>query len=216
MAELTLKTAKSLYVNLGQTIKMLEVTTDNTFKAIKLIEIQKCNNEFILNCLRANMYLNFIYLDFCAAYRLYLSGTMHYEQRFALKQLYTIMNEGYKALYGFEDKDNSKKNDTRKKSIWNTYMTCYENCGVAEIEREYINFSQYLSSFTNPVIFDKEQRSLSVHYNKEDYKAIFSFLSNLDAETITIGANEFLAFMNEWQKFITLISNTFFVHKKDS
>ena len=152
------------------------------------------------------MYLNFIYLDFCAAYRLYLSGTTHYEQRFALKQLYTIMNEGYKTLYGFEGKDGSKKSDTRKISIWNTYMTCYENCGVVEIEREYINFSQYLSSFTNHVIFNKESRSLSVHYNK-DYKATFSFLSNLDAESITIGANEFLAFMEGWHKFICLISN---------
>lgn len=214
MAESALQTAKSLYVNLGKTIETIEAATDNTFKAIELIKAQGCNKQFILNYLYANIHLEFIYLDFCSAYRLYLSGTMHYEQRFALKQLYTIMNEGYKTLYGFEDKENLKKNDTRKKSIWNTYMKCYENCGMVEIEREYINFAQYLSSFTNPVILNKELRSLSAHYNK-DYKATFSFLRNLDAETITIGANDFFAFLEKRHKFITFINNTL-IHKKDS
>lgn len=215
MAELTLKSAKSLYQNIGQTIQMLEVTTDNAIKAIGVMEATNKSDALMLNHLCATMYLNFIYLDFCTAYRLYLGGMTNYEQRFALKQLYTIMNEGYKRLYGFDDKDKSKTSDTRKKSVWNTYMKCYENCGIAEIESAYIKFSQYLSSFTNPIVFDKTSRSLSAHYDK-DYKTTFLFLSNLDAEGITIGANGFLAFMEEWQKFIKLTGKTLLLHGKFS
>ena len=92
-------------------------------------------------------------------------------------------------------------------------MKCYEDCGIAEIERGYSDFLQYLVSFTNPIIFDKISRGLSAHYAK-DYKATFLFLSNLDAENITIGANEFLAFMSEWQKFIELIGKALLLHRK--
>ena len=54
MAELTLKTAKSLYVNLGQTIKMLEVTTNDTFKAIEALEASGKSNTFMINHLYNN------------------------------------------------------------------------------------------------------------------------------------------------------------------
>lgn len=213
MAELTLKSAKSLYYNLGQTIRMLEVDTDQVYKTIKAIEAIDSSKIFVLNGWYASLYLNFIYLDFCSAYRLYLSGSTYYEQRFAVKQLYQIMNEGFKRLYGFENEnDKSVFSKTRKESVWNVYLRNFESCGVLEIEQAYSEFSRYLASFTNPIVFDKDSRCLSTHYNG-DIHAIYSFLRDLNAETVTQGATSFMGFMEEWRKFIAIVIKSILTHK---
>lgn len=213
MAELTLKSAKSLYYNLGQTVRMLETDTDQVYNAIKVIESIDHSKRFALNGWYASLYLNFIYLDFCSAYRLYLSGSTHYEQRYAVKQLYQIMNEGYKRLYGFENgNDQSTISRTRKESVWNVYLKSFESCGVSEIEQAYLEFSRYLATFTNPIVFDKNSRCHSAHYNG-DIHAIYSFLRDLNAETATQGATAFMGFMEEWRKFIAIITKSTLTHK---
>lgn len=208
MSELTLKSAKSLYYNIGQTIRMLEADTDYIYNTITAIESIDNSRKLIFNGLYASLYLNFIYLDFCSAYSLYLSGLTHYEQRFAVKQLYQIMNEGFKRLYGFDnEKDKSIMSTTRKESVWNVYLKIYKSCGISEIEKAYIDLSDYVSSFDNPIIFDKDSRCHSAHYN-EDVNTLYAFVRDLNAELVTQGATAFMAFMEEWRKFIAIVTKS--------
>lgn len=208
MAELTLKSAKSLYYGLGQTIRMVEADTDQIYRTLKAIESIDKYNLIVLNCLHASLYLNFIYLDFCVAYRLYLSGLTHYEQRFSIKQLYQIMNEGYKRLYGFNnEKGKSILSKTRKESVWNVYLKIYESCGISDVEDAYSALLKYVSSFEDLIIFDKNSRCHSAHYN-EDVNALYIFIRDLNAETVTQGATHFMAFMEEWRKFISIVTKS--------
>lgn len=205
MSELTLKSAKSLYVNLGKTIQDLEIMTDDTIKGIDKLKEMNVSNPLILNYLHASLYLNFIYLDICAAYRLYLSGTTHYEQRFAVKQLYTIMNEGYKRLFGFDNKSQDpNKKSPQKGSVWVTYLSCYADCGISTIEEAYKSCLSILERFSDPVIYDKEARCHGAHYS-EDYAATYNFLKDLDAEKVTVGATNFFGFMECYRKFISIV-----------
>lgn len=205
MSELSLKSAKSLHVNLGMTIRDLEIATDNIIKAVDELKGMNVANPLILNYNIASIYLNFINLDICAAYRLYISGTTHYEQRYAVKQLYTIMNEGYKRLYGFDNKsqDPLKKNP-QKGSVWVNYLSCYAECGVSAIEEAYQSCLSVLERFNDPVIYDKDARCHGAHYS-EDYKATYTFLKDLDAEIVTNGATKFFSFMECYRKFISVV-----------
>lgn len=208
MSELTLKSAKSLYVNLGMTIRDLEIATDNIIKAVEELKDMNVSNPLILNHNLASIYLNFINLDICAAYRLYLSGTTHYEQRYAVKQLYTIMNEGYKRLYGFDNKtQDSQKKNPQKGSVWVNYLSCYADCGISSIEEAYKSCLSILERFDDPIINDKSARCHGAHYN-EDYSATYNFLKDLDAEKVTIGATKFFGFMECYRKFISVVQGT--------
>lgn len=205
MSELTLKSAKSLYVNLGMTIQDLEIATDNIIKVVDKLKDMNVSNPLILNHHLASLYLNFINLDICAAYRLYLSGITHYEQRYAIKQLYTIMNEGYKRLYGFDNKSQDpNKKSPQKGSVWVTYLRCYADCGITTIEEAYNSCLSILERFSDPIIYDKEARCHGAHYS-EDYSATYTFLKDLDAEKVTNGATKFFSFIENYRKFISVV-----------
>ena len=115
------------------------------------------------------------------------------------------MNEGYKRLYGFDNKsqDPLKKNP-QKGSVWVNYLSCYADCGVSAIEDAYKSCLSVLERFNDPIIYDKDARCHGAHYN-EDYSATYNFLKDLDAEKVTIGATNFFGFMDSYRKFISFI-----------
>lgn len=189
-----------MFNNLGLTILDLERQTDVICKSIELLKQYPIINERLLNVQIASAYLNYIYLDVCAAFRMYLGGISNYEQRFAVKQLYVILNEGFKRIYGF---DNTK---TRNKSIWNTYLRIYEYDTNPQIKEAYSVLANYLNNFNDDIIFDKSARSQGAHYT-DDYKTIYSFLSNLNAESVTAGATHFMQLMEEVRKFIDIVNS---------
>lgn len=187
------------------TIRDLEIATDNVIKAVEELKDMNVSNPLILNHNIASIYLNFINLDICAAYRLYLSGTTRYEQRYAVKQLYTVMNEGYKRLYGFDNKtQDSQKKKPQKGSVWVNYMSCYADCGISTIEEAYKSCLSILERFDEPIINDKSARCHGAHYS-EDYSATYTFLKDLDAEKVTSGATKFFSFMENYRKFISVV-----------
>lgn len=200
MSDLTLKSAKSLYDNLGHTIHDLECQTDAVYKSIKQLERSSIANQRLLNVQIASMYLNYIYLDFCAAFRMYLSGISNYEQRFAVKQLYVILNEGFKRIYGFDVKN------LRKNSIWTQYFGIYAKDSNPQISDAFNTLTEYLRDFKDDVIFDKDARCKGAHYS-DDYKKIYSHLSGLNAETVTVGATHFMQLMEEVRKFIHIVNS---------
>lgn len=200
MSDLTLKSSKSLFNNLGLTILDLERQTDAACKSIELLEQYPISNERLLNVQIASVYLNYIYLDVCAAFRTYIGGLSNYEQRFAVKQLYVILNEGFKRIFGFDG------NKTRRESIWNTYFGIYVTDKNLQIKKAYETLTKYLNDFNDEIIFDKSARSRGAHYT-DDYKTIYSFLSNLNAESVTAGATHFMQLMEEVRKFIDIVNS---------
>lgn len=199
MSDLTYKSARSLFNNLGDTIIFLERQTDDIYKSIEMLEQSPVANARILNVQFASMYLNYIYLDTCAAFRMYLGGLTNNEQRFAVKQLYVILNEGFERIYGFEG------TKSRKESIWNTYFVIYETDLNLHIREAYNTLAKFLSGFKDDVIFDKSSRSHGAHYT-DNYKTIYSFLRDLNAESVTVGAMHFMQLMEEVRKFIDVVS----------
>ncbi|MDE5848559.1 MAG: hypothetical protein K2H38_00260 [Muribaculaceae bacterium] len=118
------------------------------------------------------------------------------------------MNEGYKRLYGFDNKsqDNNIKNP-QKGSVWNTYLSVYADCGILPIEEAYITCLKSLQGFIDPIIYDKEARCHGAHYN-ENYEATYNFLRDLDAEKVSVGATNFLGFLERMRKFIISIQGS--------
>lgn len=200
MSDLTIKSAKSLFENLGHTIHDLECQTDAVYKSIKRLEQSTIANQRLLNVQIASMYLNYIYLDFCAAFRMYLCGISNYEQRFAVKQLYVILNEGFKRVYGFEG------TKSRNKSIWAQYFDIYAKDSNTQIAGAFKTLTGYLRDFRDDIIFDKDARCQGAHYS-DDYKTIYSYLSSLNAEAVTLGAIHFMQLMEEVRKFIHIVNS---------
>jgi hypothetical protein len=196
MSDLTLKSAKSLYCNLGETIQMLERSTDEFMKAIKLFETLVPGDSMWKNFYSANVQMNLIYLDFCAAYRLYLIGTTNYEQRFAMKNIYVITKEGYKRIYGFTEQ-------IRNKSLWRQLLLpiSAKYNDILGHEAEVVN--NYLLNFKDELITgsgSQNSRNLAVHYS-EDCRETYEFLKSIDAEVITNGANHFMELMTTLRKY---------------
>lgn len=215
MAELTLKSAKSLFNKLGQTIMDIEINTDKTYQYIIYFEKLNIQDKRLLNILNASLQFNFIYLDFCTVYRLYLAGLTHYEQRFAIKQLYIILNEGFKRIYGFDHKnDLSQLSTTRRDSIWKTLLEFYKDDKDIIVKNSYLHLLSYLQLFKDDIIFDQSLRSHGVHYHK-DFRVTYDFLNNLDAEKVTHGALHFMDLMNEIRNFISIVTQRIINGKND-
>jgi hypothetical protein len=201
MSELTLKSAKSLYCKLGETIKFIEHETDIFITARKQFNVYTPNDSTWTNYYSANAQLRLIYLDFCAAYRLYLIGTTNYEQRFALKNVCVIIKEGYKRIYGFTE-------HARNKSIWFKSLQPLSEQYPNILKDEARIVSEYLENFKDELITDdksKNFRDLAVHYS-EDCIDAYNFLSEIDAEQITKSAENFINLMNVIGKYCSKVN----------
>ena len=176
MAEITLKSAKKLFKSLGETIIDLEQDTD---KIMTLLN--KCDNigdvdtiNTIKGLLETKVTLNFVHLDICAAYRHYLASETHYEERHSIKNLNTIMSEGYKQLYGFTQKQNT---------FWKKEVKLAVN-NYPEFNDEYAIVTALLIQLQENQAFDKDARDLAVHYDEEPRK-VYKMLTELSAEEAT-------------------------------
>lgn len=181
MSEVTLKKAKYVYNVLGDTIRDIEIKTDDFVKSIKFIEKKIPNNIKLLNFYKASVQLNLMVLDYCAAFRLYLSGPTFYEERFAIKSLIVISKESYKRVYGFNE-------SVRNKGIWRKYLKPLSQNFTA-LGKEADKIEEALSQFDDPLITkDKHSRDLAIHYS-DDYLENYNLLKDLDAERVTHSAN---------------------------
>lgn len=182
MSVLTLKKAKYTFNILGETIKELEVKTDDFVKSISFIEKHWPDKIKLLNFYKASVQLNLMALDYCAAFRQYLSGTTFYEERFAVKNLIVISKETYKRLYGFNE-------NARNKGIWRKYLKPLSG-NIPKLGDEADDIEVALFQFSDRLITDdKHSRDIAVHYS-ENYLENYNLLKDLDAEVVAHGATE--------------------------
>lgn len=182
MSELTLRNAKYTFNILGNVIREIEVKTDDFVKSINFVEKNWPDNTKLLNFYKASIQLNLMALDYCAAIRLYLSGTTFYEERFAIKSLIVNSKESYKRLYGFTE-------SSRNKGLWRKYLKPLSE-NFTKLCKEAENIEISLSQFNAPLITDdKQSRDVAVHYS-DNYLENYNLLKDLDAELVVHGSAE--------------------------
>ena len=158
-----------------EVIKDLEYDTDQNIKRLKGLEsFQGSEHYTVLKAIiETKITINYIDLDFCAAYCQYLSAKTHYEQRFAIKNINTVLSEGYKKLYGFT---------TKEDSFWKKQIKIATD-KYPELQEEYRGITNDLEDLKAKDVFNKEMRDLSVHYDVNPMK-VYTMLANISAEEV--------------------------------
>lgn len=175
------------------TIKDLEQDTDHNIKLLKAIDSLKgaSQRSVISTILETRLTINYIELDFCAAYCQYLSAKTNYEQRFACKGINTILSEGYKKLYGFTAKEDS---------FWKKQIK-FAVEQQPELHEEYLRITKDLESLQTKEVFNKEMRDISVHYDFDPRK-VYQMLANISAEEVVRRYIEFALILKEIRNFL--------------
>lgn len=175
------------------TIKDLEQDTDHNIKLLKAIDSLKgaSQRSVISTILETRLTINYIELDFCAAYCQYLSAKTNYEQRFACKGINTILSEGYKKLYGFTAKEDS---------FWKKQIK-FAVEQHPELHEEYLRITNDLESLQTKEVFNKEMRDISVHYDFDPRK-VYQMLANISAEEVVRRYIEFALILKEIRNFL--------------
>jgi hypothetical protein len=175
------------------TIKDLEQDTDHNIKLLKAIDSLKgaSQRSVISTILETRLTINYIELDFCAAYCQYLSAKTNYEQRFACKGINTILSEGYKKLYGFTAKEDS---------FWKKQIK-FAVEQQPELHEEYLRITNDLESLQTKEVFNKEMRDISVHYDFDPRK-VYQMLAKISAEEVVRRYIEFALILKEIRIFL--------------
>ena len=175
------------------TIKDLEQDTDHNIKLLKAIDFLKgaSQRSVISTILETRLTINYIELDFCAAYCQYLSAKTNYEQRFACKGINTILSEGYKKLYGFTAKEDS---------FWKKQIK-FAMEQQPELHEEYLRITNDLESLQTKEVFNKEMRDISVHYDFDPRK-VYQMLAKISAEEVVRRYIEFALILKEIRNFL--------------
>lgn len=175
------------------TIKDLEQDTDHNIKLLKAIDSLKgaSQRSVISTILETRLTINYIELDFCAAYCQYLSAKTNYEQRFACKGINTILSEGYKKLYGFTAKEDS---------FWKKQIK-FAVEQHPELHEEYLRITNDLESLQTKEVFNKEMRDISVHYDFDPRK-VYQMLAKISAEEVVRRYIEFALILKEIRNFL--------------
>ncbi|MCD7899348.1 MAG: hypothetical protein LUH22_05590 [Bacteroides sp.] len=116
--------------------------------------------------------LTYIYLDLASALRAFLSSEYTIEKQLSLKQVNTIVYEGFNKLYGL--------NVNPENSFWSKYITplISENTDPS-LCNEYEVLSEELLKLKQVIEKLEEQRQLSVHYHEGIVK-VYNMLHDLN------------------------------------
>lgn len=202
MAELTKDTARKLFGETGKSISICEKHVDRSATLLSELESKTKTDEVnaLIGIAKISLIIDFINLDLCAALRQFLSSELStkYDKRQAMTKINIVMSEGYKKIYGFENKQ-------REKSYWaNQIKTVVDFIGG--FDKEYKELETKLVDFGKNGSLNKDMRDLAVHYDSDPMK-VYCMLSELDAEEITRSCKKFYDLINSITKFVWQLSN---------
>lgn len=98
-------------------------------------------------------------IDCLVISKYFLLADKDYDKRFMRGKMKIILNEGFKKLYGFEDR-------TKKKSEWNKLHYIIENCPEL-IKRQYKELSERLEEHSKSSSWWKSEREQETHIDAE-------------------------------------------------
>lgn len=99
-------------------------------------------------------------IDSLVASKFFILAVGDYDRRFMRGKLRVILNEGFKRLYGFDEK-------TYNKSEWNRLLQLM-GCFPEDINRQYQELSYYLEKHAKSSYWWREDRNLETHMITEE------------------------------------------------
>lgn len=153
--------------------------------------------------LEYRMLIGIIFLDLASATRAHLKAKYTYEKLFSMRQIIVIINEGYKQIYNFVRQN--EKGDLitrdRNKSFWHKDIRYVVKNSLPALTSEYENLTQKLENYFNDNFKSiKEQRNLSIHYDKEASK-VYDMTVGLKVEQTFLKMSPFLGILTEMFRF---------------
>lgn len=144
--------------------------------------------------LEYRMLIGIIFLDLASATRAHLQSKYTYEKLFSLRQIIVVINEGYKQIYNFVHLNDNGDMVTkhRNKSFWYKDIRAVVDKSLPELTSEYNILTQKLENYYDDSFsLIKEQRSLSVHYDKEASR-VYDMFVDLNIEKTFVKMTPFL------------------------
>lgn len=204
---MTAETKASLLINTEMKISEISLAVDQarqfldkTEKVHSVLSEKNINIDFInINLLlKYRLFIGILILDLATAIRIYLNAKLQYEALFSVRQIIVIINEGYKKIYDFISKDEKEadKNRNRNNSFWVKNIGEIIKLDLPDLQQEYDSITIELEKYFN-INFDeiKDQRNLSIHYDKNPIK-VYDMLLKLDIEETFKKLIPFLAILN--------------------
>lgn len=151
----------------------------------RLIEIEKVAIQLI-----------FLYIDLASAMRAYMSSEYTLERRLSLKQINTIIYDGFNKLYRLDDNSDN--------SLWNMYICplmseILDNTILGEFDllnKEFIELKENIKSYSN-------QRQLSVHLDR-GISELYFMLQDMNPFEESMKALSLLKFLPKLLNFLTI------------
>lgn len=181
--------------------RLLKTTEDiQLFMFQKNIPIKLDN---LKSLLEYRMLIGLLILDLASAMRIYLNAKFQYEELFSARQIIVIINEGFKKIYNFINKNEKGEEITkhRKDSYWIKNIGAIIKRDLPHLQKEYDSLTVELDNclkFNFDVI--REQRDLSIHYDKNPTK-VYDMLLKLNIEETFKKMIPFLDILNKMFKF---------------
>ena len=153
--------------------------------------------------LEYRMLVGLIFLDLGSAMRAHLNSKYTYEKLFSLRQIIVIINEGYKQIYNFVKLNENGDSVTkyRNKSFWYKDIGAIINESLPELKSEYNTLTKKLDDyFKEKFTSIKEQRDLSVHYDKKASK-VYDMSINLEIDGTFKKMSPFLEILTDMFRF---------------
>ncbi len=151
----------------------------------RLIEIEK-----------VAMQLIFLYIDLASALRAYISSEYALERQLSLKQINTIVYEGFNKLY--------QLNGNSRKSFWNMYICpLMSETSDANILREFNQLNKEIAELKSNIKSYSNQRQLSVHLDK-GVSEVYSMLQKMNPFEESKKALLLLKFLPKLLNFLTM------------
>tara|TARA_A100000171_G_scaffold27967_1_gene26057 strand:+ start:1143 stop:1970 length:828 start_codon:yes stop_codon:yes gene_type:complete len=198
----------------------------NSIKKVKLMTNFMAEHELstedklfdnVEKLLEYRVLIGLIYLDLSSSIRAYLKSKYAYEQLFSTKQILVIINEGYKQIYGFVKVNEKGDSITkyRNKSYWYEDIQVIINESLPELRGEYDSLTKKLDDyFTTNFDSIKEQRDLSVHYDRKASK-VYDMINGLDIEGTFKKLLPFLEILIEMFRFTEKMALTSSIKEKE-
>ncbi|MDO8886924.1 hypothetical protein [Candidatus Oleimmundimicrobium sp.] len=194
-------------------------------KKVKLMTKFMADSEFnvedkifdnIEKLLEYRMLIGLIYLDLASAMRAHLNSKYTYEQLLSIRQIIVTINEGYKQIYNFVkvNEHGDAVTKYRKKSYWYQDIQVIINESIIELKPEYDSLTKKLDDY-----FDenfeaiKEQRNLSIHYDRKASK-VYDMIIDLEVEETFKKLSPFLAIITEMFRFTEKMASISKVNEK--
>lgn len=157
--------------------------------------------------LEYRMLVGIIYLDLASVTRAHMNSKYSYEKLFSARQIIVIINEGYKQIYNYLRYNNSGALITRNrnKSFWHKDIKNYIDIYLPELISEHKKISQKLDKFNGEFSLLKDERDLSVHYDKKASK-VYDMTVGIDIDAIFLKMGNFLGILTDMVHFTEKIA----------